>query len=93
MEDEKTKAFKNWPEPRLVRGIQVFIGFANFYGRFIQGFSRIAAPITSMLIGPSPRTQVSIAGDEVDGGSGGRENSSKLKNPKSRNRCGGSGLW
>ena len=27
----------------------MFIGFANFYQRFIQSFSRIAAPLTSML--------------------------------------------
>ena len=27
----------------------MFIGFANFYRRFIHGFSRIAAPLTSML--------------------------------------------
>ena len=40
---------KNWPELRSVRDIEVFIGFANFYQRFIQGFSRIAASLTSML--------------------------------------------
>ena len=49
MEDERIKAVKQWPEPQSVRDIQVFLGFANFYRRFIQGFSRIAAPLTSML--------------------------------------------
>ena len=49
IEDEQIKAVKNWPEPTSVRDIQVFIGFANFYRRFIRGFSRIAAPLTSML--------------------------------------------
>ena len=49
MEDERIEAIKNWPEPTSVRDIQVFIGFANFYRRFIRGFSRIAAPLTSML--------------------------------------------
>ena len=29
--------------------IQVFLGFANFYCRFIQGFSRIVASLTSIL--------------------------------------------
>ena len=38
-----------WPEPKSVQDIQVFLGFANLYRRFIQGFSRIAAPLTSML--------------------------------------------
>ena len=49
MEDKQIEAVKQWPEPQSVRDIQVFLGFANFYRRFIQGFSRIAAPLTSML--------------------------------------------
>ena len=49
MEDERIEAVKQWPEPQSVRDIQVFLRFANFYQRFIQGFSRIAAPLTSML--------------------------------------------
>ena len=49
IKDERIKVVKNWPEPTLVRDIQVFIGFANFYWRFIQGFSRIAVLLTSIL--------------------------------------------
>ena len=40
---------KNWPEPKSNCDIQVFLDFANLYHRFIQGISRIAAPLTSML--------------------------------------------
>ena len=32
-----------------VRDIQMFISFANFYRRFIQGFTKIAAPFTFLL--------------------------------------------
>lgn len=49
MEEERIEVVKTWPEPQSVRDIQVFIGFVNFYRHFIQGFSRIAAPLTSML--------------------------------------------
>ena len=49
MEDERIKTDKAWPEPKLTRDIQVFLGFANFYRRFIQRFSKIVAPLTSML--------------------------------------------
>ena len=38
-----------WPELKTIRDIQVFLGFANFYRQFIQGFSKIAASLTSML--------------------------------------------
>ena len=49
MEDKQIEAVKNWLEPKSVQDIQVFIGFANFYQRFIRGFSRIAALLISML--------------------------------------------
>ena len=49
IEAERIKVVKDWPEPKSVRNIQVFLGFANFYQQFIQSFSRMAAPLTSML--------------------------------------------
>ena len=49
MEAKKSEVVKNWCKPKLIRDIQVFLGFANFYWRFIQGFNKIAAPLTSML--------------------------------------------
>ena len=92
MEDERIKAVEKWPEPKSVRNIQVFLGFANFYRRFIQGFSRIAAPLTSMLkttgstgSAANPKeTESEIGGDSVVGDSmvGGDEatNPTKRKN-------------
>ena len=35
MEEEKIDAVKNWPEPKSIHDIQVFLGFANFYCHFI----------------------------------------------------------
>ena len=35
MEDKRIKVVKQWLEPQLVQDIQVFLGFANFYCRFI----------------------------------------------------------
>ncbi len=49
MEEERIEAVKDWPESKSVRDIQVFLGFANFYRRFIQNFSRIAALLTLIL--------------------------------------------
>ena len=40
---------KNWPKPKFVRNILVFLGFANFNQCFIQKFSRIAQPLTLIL--------------------------------------------
>ena len=49
MEDKRIEAVKQWPELQVVQDIQVFLGFANFYCQFIQGFSQIAARLTSIL--------------------------------------------
>ena len=49
IEEETIDVMKNWLEPKSIRDIQVFLGFANFYCCFIQGFSRIAAPLISMF--------------------------------------------
>ncbi len=49
MEEKRIEAVRDWSEPQSVRDIQVFLGFANFYKRFMRNFSRIAAPLTSML--------------------------------------------
>ncbi len=35
IEEERIKAVRDWSEPQSVRDIQVFLGFANFYRRFI----------------------------------------------------------
>ena len=40
---------KNWPELKSVKDIQVFVGYASFYQCFIQGFNKLAKPLTSML--------------------------------------------
>ena len=49
MEAERIEVVNNWPESKSVCNIQDFLGFANFYRQFIQGLSRIATPLTSML--------------------------------------------
>lgn len=44
----KVKTILNWPIIRNVKDVQSFLGFANFYRRFIYGFSRLAAPLTEL---------------------------------------------
>jgi hypothetical protein len=42
---------EEWPEPLCHYDIQVFLGFANFYHRFISAFLKIAKPMTDILKG------------------------------------------
>ena len=49
MDEGKIQVILNWPEPRNVRDVQSFLGFANFYRRFITRYSDIVVPLTRLL--------------------------------------------
>ena len=44
----KVEAVKEWPTPTTRKQLQRFLGFANFYRRFIKNYSRLAAPLTRL---------------------------------------------
>src|SRR5882672_8167736 len=49
MEPAKLLAIKEWPELSKKVEVQMFLGFANFYRRFIQDFGRIARPLSNLM--------------------------------------------
>ena len=48
MDPAKLQAIADWQAPNCVKDVLSFLGFANFYRRFIEGFSKIAAPLTNL---------------------------------------------
>ncbi|EFQ98660.1 hypothetical protein MGYG_08943, partial [Nannizzia gypsea CBS 118893] len=51
MDPTRVTTVQEWPEPCSFHDIQVFLGFANFYRRFIRRYSHIVTPITELLKG------------------------------------------
>ncbi len=49
MDPQKVDAIQRWPRPRTVKELQSFLGFTNFYRRFIDNFSGIVKPLTKLL--------------------------------------------
>jgi transposase InsO family protein len=49
MDPKKTDAIASWPAPKTVKELQAFLGFANFYRRFIHKYSEIARPLFNLL--------------------------------------------
>lgn len=45
MDPIKVQAVRDWPTPRNLREVRGFIGFANFYRRFIKDFAKITRPL------------------------------------------------
>jgi len=48
MSQSKVDAILKWPAPKNVKQIQSFLGFANFYHRFIYNYSDIVIPLTRL---------------------------------------------
>jgi len=49
MEKEKVKGVLNWPTPKCIKDVQKFLGLANYYYQFIQGFASIARPLHDLV--------------------------------------------
>jgi hypothetical protein len=48
VDPEKIEAIREWSMPRNVTKVRPFMGLAGYYRIFIEGFSKIAHPITSL---------------------------------------------
>ena len=45
---EKLAAVREWKEPTNVSEVRSFLGFANYYRRFVQSFAHVASPLTDL---------------------------------------------
>ena len=48
MDPVKTEALTNWPTPKKLKELQSFLGFCNFYRRFIKDYSKITKPLNQL---------------------------------------------
>lgn len=56
MVPDKSEAIKTWPRPQTHKELKSFFGFAGYYRRFVQDFSKIVKPLNNLTAGyPSIR--------------------------------------
>jgi hypothetical protein len=60
MDPSKVSAVMDWPSPKNVKATQSFLGFANFYRRFIQNFSAIVRPLSMLTRKNTPFIWTSV---------------------------------
>ncbi|XP_045080421.1 uncharacterized protein LOC123492194 [Coregonus clupeaformis] len=56
MDSDKVRAVVDWPQPTSRVQLQRFLGFANFFRRFIRGYSTLAAPLSALTSAKFPFT-------------------------------------
>ncbi|GKF17051.1 putative reverse transcriptase domain-containing protein [Tanacetum coccineum] len=49
MDPAKVEAITKWPRPTSVTEVRSFLGLAGYYRRFVDGFSRLALPLTKLM--------------------------------------------
>lgn len=54
VDDRKTKVIQEWPTPKNVSEIRSFLGLSNYFRRFIQGYSKMTAPLRKLTCEKTP---------------------------------------
>ena len=47
----KIEAIEKWPVPKTVTEVRSFLGFMNYYHKFIPGYAQVARPINQLVSG------------------------------------------
>jgi hypothetical protein len=48
VDPEKVRAVDDWKVPKDVHGVRSFLGLANYFRRFLQGYSKMVVPSTNL---------------------------------------------
>jgi len=49
MKSDRISTIEGWATPKLVRDVQVLLGFANFYRQFIRKYAKVTLPLNELL--------------------------------------------
>ena len=52
---KKIAAILNWPQPRHITQVRSFLGFCNYYRKFIRGYAQVARPLYQLLTGENAK--------------------------------------
>lgn len=50
MDSQKVEAIETWERPKIVSEVRSFLGLEGCYRRLVEGFSKLALPLTTLTI-------------------------------------------
>ena len=66
MDSVKVKGRQDWPTPTTLKEVQSFLGFGNFYRKFMNKFLELTAPLNGLLEKDTPFLWTSECQDSFD---------------------------
>jgi len=64
MDPAKIQIVREWGELETKKDVQRFLGFANFYRRFIKGFAKIADPLNKLITNTPDKARIEMKAEE-----------------------------
>ncbi|KAI4888849.1 hypothetical protein NFI96_007630 [Prochilodus magdalenae] len=61
----KIEAVSAWPKPQTLSELRSFLGFCEYYRRFVKDYSRIGRPLNDLIQGSSSHSRLTKAGKPV----------------------------
>ena len=52
---KKIAAILKWPQPQNITQVRSFLGFCNYYRKFIRGYAQVAKPLYQLLMGENAK--------------------------------------
>ena len=49
MDKDKVYAILRWPHPKTIKELQIYLGMASFYKKYVQDYAKISVPMTNQL--------------------------------------------
>ena len=57
---KKIEAVQKWPRPHNVHTVRKFLGFVNYYRKFIKDYAKIARPLYNLVSGENAKRRTNL---------------------------------
>ena len=54
-DEEKVRVIRDWPVPKTVTEVRSFLGFTNYYRKFIYKYAQVARPLNELISGENAK--------------------------------------